>query len=275
MNRLKTEKRKAVVMAPMEGVWVNATKRLTGVDKEAILKLQRDLWCACAAYHNDHVRGLTPNRVECDEVWSFVYCKAKTTKYAKYRDIGNGDCWKWTAIDSDSKLIISCLMGLRTPADALAFMDDLSDRVINIGTLTTDSLASYPEAVKMAFGPDQNYAQLVKSYKNQADMPETRYSPATCVGCEKRHVVGFPYPEHISTPIVERSNLTIRMSVRRFTRLTNGHSKKIENHGHAIALFFMYYYYCRPHVSLAERQPRQLPLDWLTMTLEELIGLIP
>ena len=274
MNKLSTDKRKSVIAALVEGASINSTVRMTGVSKPTILKLIKDLGCACAAYHDEHVRGLKPARVECDEIWSFVYCKDKNVARAKAPVDGAGDAWAWTAIDPDSKLILSYLVGLRTPGDAAAFMLDLAGRITNITQLTTDGLSAYPPAVYEAFGNEVNYAQLIKVYK--ASRPDHgRYSPADCVGCRKEYVIGAADPDHISTSIVERSNLTIRMSMRRFTRLTNGHSKKIENHGHAIALFFMYYNYCRPHASLKGKTPAQVVgLADHKWSLEELIGLL-
>lgn len=274
MNRLATEKQAAIISALVEGASINSTVRMTGVSKPTILKLLKDLGCVCAAYHDQNIRGLKPQRVECDEVWSFVYGKAKNVARAKTPANGAGDCWTWTAIDPDTKLIISYLVGLRTPDDAAVFMFDLAGRITNITQLTTDGLTAYPQAVHEAFGQYVNYAQLIKVYK--ATGPDHgRYSPADCVGCRKEYVIGAADPNHISTSIVERSNLTIRMANRRFTRLTNGHSKKIENHGHAIALFFMYYNYCRPHAILKGNTPAQAAgLADHKWTLEELIGLL-
>jgi len=275
MNQLMTAKRKAVLAAFVEGMGVNASARMTGVSKPTILKLVCNLGCACAAYHNDHVRGLKPKNVQADEVWAFVHCKQKNVRTAKAMVYGAGDCYTWTAIDPDTKLIITYLVGQRTGGDAAAFMDDLSGRVINIGQLTTDGFNAYPDAVKAAFGNEVDYAQLIKHYKAVQTPGEARYSPATCTGCTKQSVIGFPDPDHISTSIIELSNLTIRMSVRRFTRLTNGHSKKIENHGHAVALFLMYYNYCRKHETLKGRTPAMAAgLADHAWTLDELIGLL-
>ena len=275
MNQLKTDRRKAVIGAFVEGMGVNATARMTGVSKPTILKLVCDLGCACAAYHNDHVKGIKPRRIECDEVWSFIHCKQKNVQYAKNRDFGIGSAWTWTAIDPDTKLVITYHVGLRQPEDARAFMLDLSGRVNNVTQITTDGLASYPPAVQEAFGDMVDYGTLIKSYKEDRQ-GEAHYSPATCIGCTKQSVIGFPNPEHISTSIVERSNLTIRMQQRRFTRLTNGHSKKIENHGHAVALFFMYYNYGRKHMTLGNLTPAMAAcLTDHVWSLEELIGLIP
>lgn len=203
------------------------------------------------------------------------FFKEKNVKYTKLRDPSYGDVWLWTAIDPDRKLIISYLIGRRNPADAHAFMDDLSGRVIDIGTLVTDGYRCYPDAVREAFGSEVPYAQLVKKYENPADVPESRYSPGVCVGCEKRSIIGFPHADHISTSIVERSNLTIRMGLRRFTRLTNAHSKKLENHCRAIDLFVMHYNFCRKHESLKGRTPAMASgLADHVWKLDELISLI-
>jgi len=274
MNQLKTDKRKAVIGAFVEGMGINPTVRMTGVSKPTILKLIRDLGCACAKYHDATIRALKPNAVECDEIWSFCYAKQKNVPEEKKGVFGFGDVWTWTAIDPESKLIITYHVGLRSGTDAFAFMDDLSGRVINIGTLTTDGYGAYPEAVRETFGDAANYAQLIKVYEADRSA-EARYSPSICVGCEHKHISGFPNPDHISTSIVERSNLTMRMQMRRFTRLTNGHSKKIENHGHAVALFFMYYNFCRKHQSLNGRTPAQAAgLSDHVWTLEEMIALL-
>lgn len=272
MNRLQTDKRKAVVAALVEGASINSTVRMTGVSKPTILKLIRDLGCACAAYHDDHVRNLKPARVECDEVWSFNYCKAKNVAKAKAAPEGAGDCWTWTAIDPNTKLIVSFYLGLRTGEDAREFMLDLAGRITNMTQLTTDGFVGYPQAVWEAFGTDVHYGQLIKVFKAEP-ANEARYSPASCVGCKKVKVHGRPDKDAISTSIVERSNLTIRMSMRRFTRLTNGHSKKVENHGHALAMFFMYYNYCRVHSSLKMTPAQAAGLTDRAWTLDELIGL--
>lgn len=274
MNKLRTEKAKAVIMALMEGVGVNATARITGADKKTILTLQKRLGCACAAFHDARVRGLRPKSVQCDEIWSFNFCKAKNVSKTKLRHTSYGDVWLWTAIDPDTKLMISYQIGLRGEADARAFMDDLAGRVVNIGTLVTDGHSVYPSAVKEAFGEMVDYAQLVKVYENHAP-GASRYSPASCVGCVKKSVIGFPDGERISTSIVERSNLTIRMGMRRFTRLTNGHSKKLENHGHAISLFLFYYNFCRKHETLKGKTPAMASgLTDHVWSMDELLGLV-
>jgi len=273
MNQLTTDKRKAVIAALVEGSSINSTVRMTGVSKPTILKLLRDLGCACAAYHNDHVRGLKPGRVRCDEVWSFVYAKQGNVPKAKGGPKGAGDCWTWTAIDPATKLMITWHVGLRSAGDAAAFMFDLADRITNLTQLTTDGFGAYPDAVWNTFGEKIDFAQLVKVYAAEP-ANEARYSPAECVGCKKRPEIGFPDNDKISASIVKRSNLTVRMSTRRFTRLTNGHSKKVENHGHAVSLFFMYYNFCRIHSSTRLTPAMTAGLTDRVWEIEDLIGLL-
>ncbi|MBN2563936.1 MAG: IS1 family transposase [Phycisphaerae bacterium] len=275
MNGLKTAKRKAVVMSLVEGNSINSTVRMTGVSKPTILKLLADLGAACAKYHDEHVRGLSPRLVQCDEVWSFVYCKDKQVKTAKSPAAGAGDAWTWTALDPESKLIITYHVGLRTSADAFTFMDDLSGRVFNIGQITTDGFAAYPEAVRETFGGDQDYAQVIKDYRESKKYPEQKYSPSTCTGCRKHNVSGFPDPADASTSHVEQHNLAIRMQNRRITRLTNAHRKKIDNHFYALAMFFMYYNYCRRHQTLKGDTPATAAgLADHAWSIEELLGLL-
>ncbi len=275
MNRLSTERPKAVIAALVEGASISATVRMTGVSKPTVLKLIRDLGTACAAHHDEHVRGLKPEHVHCDETWSFVYCKQKRVAGARAAPAGAGDAWTWTALDSDSKLMISYLVGLRAPGDAAAFMLDLAGRITNIAQLTTDGLASYPQAVREVFGQEVNYAQLIKIYESDRS-GQARYSPAECIGTRIEYVEGGPDLAHVSTSHVERSNLTIRMQMRRFTRLTNGHSKKIENHGHALAMFFAYYNFCRVHQSLGKATTPAMAAGLAdhVWAIEELIGLL-
>lgn len=273
MNRLSKDEQKAVVTALIEGCSINSVVRMTGIAKTTILRLLAKLGCACSQHLDATIRGLKPARIQCDEVWSFCYSKQKNVPADHRGEFGFGDVWTWTAIDPDTKLILTYLVGLRTGDDARAFMLDLAGRVINITQLTTDGFGSYPQAVREAFGDDVNYAQLVKIYREErAD--HARYSPAACIGARKEYVIGAADPQHVSTSIVERSNLTIRMSMRRFTRLTNGHSKKIENHGHSFALFLAHYNFCRKHSSLKGMTPAQAAsLADHVWTLDELIGL--
>lgn len=264
-----------MVASLVEGVGINATSRLTGVHKETVLKLLADMGCACAAFHDEKVRALKPDRVECDELWAFVHCKQKRVKNAVAAPVGAGDCWTFTAIDADSKLVISYLIGPRSPQNAMELMLDVAGRVTNWTQLTTDGFAAYPAAVREAFGDEVSYAQLIKVYREDRST-EARYSPATCVGCKKEHISGAPDPEKISTSIIERHNLTMRMHQRRYTRLTNGHSKKLSNHGHATALFMAYYNWCRPHQAL-DRKTTPAMASGLTdrvWTIDELIGLL-
>ncbi|HWY15594.1 MAG TPA: IS1 family transposase [Rhizomicrobium sp.] len=249
MNKLPLAKRVQVVSALMEGSGVNATARMTGVSKPTILKLVADLGTACAAYHDKHVRGVKSQRVECDEIWAFNYCKRATLPTAKSAPANAGDTWTWTAIDRDSKLIISYLVGGRDAGYAHEFMQDVADRVANRIQLTTDGHRPYLEAVEASFGSAIDYAMLIKTYGETADLggPERKYSPGVCTGIKGRKVEGRPDARYISTSFVETHNQKIRQQNRRFTRLTAGHSKKIENHIHHLAIYFLFYNFARIH----------------------------
>ena len=274
MNRLCTEKRVAVVAALVEGTSINAASRITGVAKHTILNLLRDLGCACAHYHHEHVRNLRVRHVQCDEIWSFVYSKQKNVTEEQMA-AGAGDCWTWTAIDADTKLIISYTLGQRGLPTAQEFMRDLASRIANRFQLTTDGHNVYVEAVEDAFGADVDYAMLVKLYGAPGgNDAESRYSPATCIGCRTAAISGNPDPNHISTSFVERSNLSMRMGMRRFTRLTNGFSKKLENHGHMQALYFMHYNFCRVHKTLRVTPAMEAHLTDHVWSLDELVSLL-
>ena len=273
MNRLAIDKRTAVIAALVEGVSINATCRMTGVAKHTVLKLLKDIGCAAASYHNDHVRNLRVKRVQCDEIWQFIYAKQKNVS-AEQMAQGAGDVWTWIAIDADTKLVISYTLGDRGADTAHAFMQDLAGRVANRMQLTTDGHRVYADAVENAFGSEIDYAMLVKIYGASNDSPESRYSPATCIGCRTGVLNGDPDPRHISTSFVERQNLTMRMSMRRFTRLTNGFSKKLENHGHAVAIHYMHYNYCRIHKTLRVTPAMEAGLTDHVWGIEELIDLL-
>jgi IS1 family transposase len=249
MNCLNISERAQVIAALVEGVSINATCRMTGVAKHTVLKLLKDVGCACAAYHNHAVRNLRVQRVQCDEIWAFVYAKQKNVTLEQMQQ-GAGDVWTWTAIDADTKLIVSYMLGDRGAATAQSFMQDLAGRVANRFQLTTDGHRVYADAVEDAFGADIDYAMLVKIYGASNDSPESRYSPATCIGCRTGVLNGDPDPERICTSHIERQNLTMRMQMRRFTRLTNAFSKRLTNLKAACALHFAHYNFCRVHSSL-------------------------
>jgi IS1 family transposase len=273
MNRLSISQRAQVITALVEDVSINATCRLTGVAKHTVLKLLKDMGCAAAEYHNAHVRNLRVRRIQADEIWAFVYGKDKNLTLEQVQ-AGAGSVWTWTALDADSKLIVSYMLGDRGAATALSFMRDVAGRVTNRIQLTTDGHRVYADAVEDAFGADIDYAMLVKIYGASNENPESRYSPASCIGCRTGVLAGTPDPDHISTSFVERSNLSMRMGMRRFTRLTNGFSKKLENHGHMVALYFMHYNYCRVHKTLRITPAMEAGLTDHVWTLEELIDLI-
>jgi IS1 family transposase len=272
MNCLSVEKRTQVVSALIEGNSIRATVRMTGVCKDTVLKLLVDLGTACAAYHNQHVRNLRVQRVQCDEIWNFCYAKAKNAPEDKIA-LGAGDVWTWTAIDADTKLGISYLVGKRHAEDALWVMQDLASRVTKRFQLTTDGHHVYLNAVEDAFGSEIDYATLVKVY-GAAPETETRYSPGRIISTQLSVITGKPDSRHISTSYVERQNLTIRMSMRRFTRLTNAFSKKLDNLKHAVALHFMYYNYCRVHSSLRVTPAMEAGIADHVWSLEELVGLV-
>jgi IS1 family transposase len=273
MNKLSREKQVQVIAALLEGNSINSTVRMTGVHKTTILKLLAELGSRCADYQDRTLRNLKCKRVQCDEIWQFVYAKEKNVPENKRGKFGVGDVWTWVAIDADTKLVPAFMVGNRDARSAKMFIDDLRDRLSNRVQLTTDGLRVYLEAVEGAFGADIDYAQLVKIYG--ATQEETRYSPAECIGCESKIIQGQPDKNHISTSYVERQNLTMRMRMRRFTRLTNGFSKKIENHAYALALFYMHYNFCRIHQTLRVTPAMEAGISDHVWELAEIAALVP
>ena len=249
MNKLSTEKRAQIIRCLVDGNSIRATTRITGASKNTVTKLLVDVGQACSEYQDKHLRNLTCNRIQVDEIWSFCYAKKKNVPDDLKGQFGYGDVWTWTAICADSKLVPSWLVGLRDIEHGQAFVDDLAGRMKNRIQLTSDGLKLYVDAVDEAFGCEIDYAMLIKLYGN-APEGEKRYSPAACIGTEVRKVRGNPEGKHISTSYVERQNLTMRMSMRRFTRLTNAFSKKIDNLAHSVSLHFMYYNFARIHRTL-------------------------
>lgn len=271
MNRLSTAKRVQVVASLVEGNSVRSTCRMTGVAKGTVLSLLADLGTACAAYHDENVRGVASQRVQCDEIWSFCYGKDKNVSQEQ-KEKGAGSLWTWTALDADSKLIVSYLCGGRDASWAKDFMKDVASRLTTRVQITTDGHKCYLEAVEGAFGMDVDYAMLIKLYGSPAQ-PDTRYSPGVCIGTEMVHISGRPDPKHVSTSFVERQNLTMRMSMRRFTRLTNAFSKKVENHEHMLAIYFMYYNFCRIHQTLRVTPAMEAGLSDHVWSVAELVSL--
>src|SRR5579872_5525828 len=273
MNSLNITEQTQIVRALVEGNSVRSTCRITGRSKGAVLKLVAALGEACAEYHDRNVRNLKVRRMQCDEIWSFVGSKAKNTKAEKKAE-GWGDTWTWTAIDADTKLCVSYLAGGRDGGWARDFMQDCADRISNRVQITTDGHKAYLEAVENAFGADIDYAQLQKIYGAPSESEQRRYSPARCIGSDLKVVSGDPDPKHVSTSYVERQNLSIRMGMRRFTRLTNGFSKKIENHCHAVALYFLYYNFGRVHQTLRMTPAMEAGLSDHVWTVEEICCLL-
>ncbi len=255
MNRLPKTKRVQVVKALVEDNSIRSTVRMTGVAKNTIVKLLVELADACAQYQDDTLRNLTCRRVEADEIWAFCYAKEANVRAEHQGEFGYGDIWTWVAMDADTKLIISSLVGERDTPTAIDFMQDVRERIANRTQLTTDGLVCYLTAVEEAFGSDVDYGQLVKVY---GELPEShrRYSPSRFITAEKRQISGSPDPAKVSTSHIERQNLTMRMGMRRFTRLTNGFSKKAENLIASVNLHQMHYNFARPHKSLASPYPR-------------------
>jgi IS1 family transposase/lambda repressor-like predicted transcriptional regulator len=258
----------------VEGSSMRSISRVADVSINTVTKLLVEAGEACFALHDETVREVSASRVQCDEIWSFCYAKDKNVPAAKDAPLGAGDVWTWTALDADSKMILSYYVGDRSSQSAIVLMDDLRARLSNRVQLTTDGHRAYLEAVEGAFGGDVDYTQLVKLYGQSPDAAKGRYSPAECVGIRKERVEGNPDKKHISTSYVERQNLTMRMSMRRFTRLTNGFSKKLDNHIYALALYFMHYNFCRIHKTLKVTPAMEAGVSEKLWSLEDIIAAI-
>lgn len=271
MNSLSQTERRQIVAALVEGNSIRAVSRMADVARNTITKLLVDLGEACDAYHDKHVRNVASKRVQCDEIWSFVGAKAKNVPREK--DGQWGDVWTWTALDADTKLMISYAVGNRGAETANYFMEDLASRVASRIQITTDGHKVYAQAIEGAFGADVDYAMLVKLYGN--DSFDHRYSTGECIGTRTAVLSGSPDPAHISTSFVERQNLTMRMAMRRFTRLTNAFSKKLDNHAAAIALHFLHYNFCRVHKTLRVTPAMEAGLSNHVWSIDELIAIMP
>lgn len=276
MNKLDAKTRTLILRCLVEGNSIRATARLADVSKVTVNKLLIDAGRACSEYHDKHVIGVRAKLVQCDEIWSFTHAKQKNVARAKAAPAEAGDTWTWTALDSESKLVISYMVGGRDSEYAMAFMDDLRRRLATRVQLTTDGHRAYLEAVEEAFGADIDYAQLVKLYGEPADRktPERKYSPAECTGSRKVWISGEPDKALVSTSHVERQNLTMRMHMRRFTRLTNAFSKKVENHAYAVALHFMYYNFARIHQTLRVAPAMAAGLTDRLWSVEDIVALV-
>jgi len=270
MNTLSKDERQRIVAALVEGNSIRSTSRMTGIARNTVTKLLVDLGTACMKFHNAHVRNVRVRRLQCDEIWAYVGAKAKNVS-AEKKEIGWGDVWTWVGIDAQTKLCVSYLVGGRGADWAQDFIQDCADRIKGRVQITTDGHKAYLEAVEDAFGSDVDYAQLHKIFGSSLET-ETRYSPAVCIGCDMKTVSGNPDPKHVSTSYIERQNLTMRMSMRRFTRLTNAFSKKIENHAHAVAVHFMHYNYVRIHQTLRVTPAMEAGLSDHVWSLQELIA---
>ena len=274
MNKLSTDKRAQIVAALVEGNSIRSTVRMTGASKNTIAKLLVEIGAACSTYLDEHLVNLSCKRVQVDEIWSFCYAKAKNvTPEIAAKNPFAGDVWTWVAIDADTKLIPSWIVGPRDGVTARMFVNDLAGRLANRIQLTSDGLSVYLQAVERAFRGQVDYAQLVKIYGETSE-GQKRYSPAECIGCESKAVTGDPDPRHISTSFIERQNLTMRMSMRRFTRLTNGFSKKIENHVANVALHCMYYNFCRIHQTLRVTPAMEAGISNHVWSIQEVIALM-
>ena len=276
MNTLDTRTRALILRLLVEGNSIRATTRIADVSKNTVTKLLEDAGKACAAYHDEHVRNVKAAHVQADEIWSFCYAKARNVPTGKAAPEDAGDIWTWTAMDRDTELMISYTVGDHSAATAREFMFDLADRLATRIQLTTDGHGGYLKAVADAFSGDVDYAMLIKQYGEPTSgrTPERRYSPAECTGAIKEAIFGKPNMDEVGTSHIERQNLTMRMGMRRFTRLTNAFSKKAENHAYAVALHFMHYNFCRTHKPLRMTPAMAAGLVSSPWEIEDIVALL-
>ena len=276
MRKLDTKSRALIIRLLVEGNSIRATARIADVSKNTVTKLLEDAGKACAKFHDENVRDVEASHVQADEIWAFCYAKAKNVEGAKAAPSDAGDIWTWTAMDRDSKLIISYTVGDRSQATAREFMFDLAGRLATRIQLTTDGHGGYLKAVTDAFSGDVDYAMLIKQYGDLTGQKghERKYSPAECTGAKKEAIFGKPDMDQVGTSHIERQNLTMRMGMRRFTRLTNAFSKKAENHAYAVALHFMHYNYCRIHKTLRVTPAMAANLVASPWTVDDIVALV-
>ena len=277
MNKISLERKAEIIRVLCEGNSIRSTARITDTAINTVVKLLKEVGSACLAYQDKAMHNLTCQKLQCDEIWSFVYAKDKNVPNNHKGEFGFGDVWTFTAIDADTKLVPAWLVGARDVDCAHEFIDGLKARLANRVQLTTDGHKMYLTAIEHAFGSEIDYAQLIKLY-GQEKVGEKRYSPSECIGAEKHIVQGNPDMKAVSTSFVERQNLTMRMNMRRFTRLTNAFSKKLQNHEYALALYFMHYNFIRPHKTLANPYPRTpamaAGLTKRIWTIEDIVKLV-
>jgi IS1 family transposase len=274
MNKLPLSTRVAILNGLCEGLSMRAVARLQDVSFNTVAKALVDAGPICAQMHDELVQDVKASRIQCDEIWAFNYCKERNRASAKSAPADAGDIWTWTGIDADSKMIVSYLVGDRSGQAAIELMDDLRSRLANRVQLTTDGHRAYLEAVEGAFGEDVDYAQLIKLYGEVPEAAKGRYSPAECTGIRKVRITGKPDTAHVSTSFVEAHNKTMRMHMRRFTRLTNGHSKTVANHTHMVALYTLFYNFIRTHSKLKMTPAMQAGIAKTFMRFEEVLARI-